>query len=108
MIDPAYGGFSHPLDERVAGDGRGIAGPDARQSGHQLPGAAGADAEEFLDPLAVEVARVHVGEDVENFRKPVKPAGFRRHRAASDSTRGEGAIRHYMIFRKVAGRADNE
>ena len=100
LIDPACGGFSHPLDQRQARNGRGVANPDAGQAGHQLPGAARADAEEFLDPLAVELAGVHVVEQVKNFRKSVKPRGFGRHRAGGDSTTGKGAIRHYRIFGK--------
>ena len=68
----------------------------------------GPDAEESLDPLAVELARFHGAEHVENFRKPVKPRALRRHRAGSGSTRGEGAIRHYMIFRRPEGRAGYE
>ena len=74
----------------------------------RMPGAAGADAEESLDPLAVEVARVHMGEHIENFWKSVKPRRFGMHRAGSGSTRGKGAIRHYMIFGKRAEWASNE
>ena len=48
-----------------------------------------ADAEEFLDPLAVELARVHAVEPVEDFRKSLKPRGFGRHRAGSDSWSGD-------------------
>ena len=78
-IDRACGGFSHPLDERVAGDGGGVAGTDAGQSGHPLPGAAGIDAEEFLDGLAVELAGVHAAEHVENFWKTMKPSKLPSH-----------------------------
>ena len=72
LIDPASSDFFHPLNQRSAGDGGGIADPDAGQAGHQLPGAAGADAEELLHRLTVEVARVQAVEDVEDFRKPLK------------------------------------
>ena len=63
-----------------------------------VQGFAGADAEQRLDPLTVQMACVHAAEHVENFRKSVKPGGFGRHRAGLGSTRGKGAIRHYMIF----------
>ena len=46
---------------------------------YQLPGAALSDAEEFLDGLAVEMARVHDAEHFENFRKSMKPLKFGRY-----------------------------
>ena len=55
------------LTPRGFGGIGGDSDPAAGQPGHQLPGAAGSDAEEFLDGLAVEVARVNAAEDVENF-----------------------------------------
>ena len=82
----ACGEFPHLFDERAAGDGGGVAGPDAGQSGHQLPGAALPDAEERLDRLAVQVRRVHTAEHLQNFWKSVKPGRFRRHRAGAGST----------------------
>ena len=48
LVDPAGSGFFHPLDQRVPPDGGGVARADSGQPGHQLPGAAGADAEELL------------------------------------------------------------
>ena len=39
--------------------------------------AAGTDAEELLDGLAVEVAGVHRAKHVEDFLKPLKPCGLR-------------------------------
>ena len=38
------------------------------------------DAEGFLDSLAVQLARLHVAEHVENFWKSLKPRRFGRHR----------------------------
>ncbi len=46
---------------------------------------AGADAEEVPNGLAVEVASVQAVEDVENFRKPMKPRGFWKHGTGADS-----------------------
>ena len=60
------------------------------------------DAEELLDRLAVEVAGVHAGEDIQNFRKPVKPRGFGRHGAVGVFTTCKGEIRHYTISGGVA------
>ena len=48
-------------------------------------------------PVAVQVAGVHAAEDIQNFRKSVKPRRLERHRSGSDSTECETAIRHYMI-----------
>ena len=76
-----------------------VAAADARQPGHQLSGAALPDAEELLDGLAGEVARVHAAEHLQNFWKSVKSCGFGRYRADSHYTPRQGAIRHYMIFR---------
>ena len=98
LVDPTSSGGFHPIDERAPRDGGGVADPDAGQPGHQLPGAVFPDAEESLDPLAVQVACVHAAEHVQNFRKPVKPSGLGRHRAGFDSTPGQGAIRQYEIF----------
>ena len=62
----------------------------------------------WIEPLAVELARVHVAKDVEDFPKSVKPSRFGRHGAGGDFTRCEGVIRHYMISGRVAGRAGHE
>ena len=66
-----------------------------------VPGAALPHAEELLDGLTVQVAGVHAVEHVENSWKPVKSCGFGRYRAGSDHTPRKGAIRHYMVFRRL-------
>ena len=48
---------------RAARDGRVVAGPDAVEACHQLPGAALTDAEPFLDRLAVEIVKGGVNLD---------------------------------------------
>ena len=64
---------------RAAQDGRGVAGPDAVEACHQLPGEALTDAEPFLDRLAVEMVCVDLAERLEDFIKSMKPGGLGGH-----------------------------
>ena len=69
-----------------------------------MPAAALPDAEELLDSLAVQVARVRAAEHAQNFWKSLKPCGLRRYSRPLHIAARKRAIRHYMISRIFLGR----
>ena len=77
--------------------------PGVSEMAAALPGAAFPDAEELLDGLTVEVARVHVAEHVGTFWKPLNPGVLAGHEGSPPLTPCEGAIRYYMILRILLG-----
>ena len=89
LVDQARSAGFHPPDKGV----RTIAAALPAR----MPDATLADAERFLDRLAVPMVDFDGIEEAENLSKLMKPCGFGRYRAGSDYTPRKGVIRHYMI-----------